>query len=52
MLHLLTCARGHFWEAPEASGVTCPECGAPADALSSPDLAPVAPAVTAPVPTD
>src|SRR5262245_353415 len=44
MLHLLTCAAGHFWEAPEDDDAArCPECGAPADEFAAPHLAPSAP---------
>src|SRR5262245_40432066 len=41
MLQLLTCSQGHFWESTDQeASPRCPECGAPADPLGSPDLAP------------
>ena len=51
MLHLLTCSRGHSWEATAADGAVgravCPVCGDAIDLLPLLDLAPSAEAITA-----
>ncbi len=47
MFQLLTCARGHFWEAPEHDDAPrCPECGGPAESRAAPQLEPAAPPAT------
>jgi serine/threonine protein kinase len=46
MTRLLSCARGHFWEVPDAGNdsappaLLCPECGTPAETLPLLDLVP------------
>jgi serine/threonine protein kinase len=58
MLRLLSCARGHFWEVPEAGNGAappappCPVCGAPADSLPLLDLAPSDPPESPTPPAD
>lgn len=50
MLELLTCPRGHYWESPAQGDAQrlCPECGAPAEGLPGPDLAPTVPLIPPP----
>src|SRR5262245_38585952 len=55
MLKLLTCSRGHYWEATveddtALAALACPECGEPADTLPLLDLQPTERDPTAPIP--